>query len=219
VPWLDRLAHDLRGPLAPLQTAVYLLKSGQLEPARQHELLELIERQTRCLGHMIEEMDDWSRASRGRLLGLREDCEASLLLDYARSGITPGDRMPPAITDDSATAVVHGDQVRLIQMLRILLEYAHARAADEASSLRMRACDGSLEVDLIDASPDADKQSIAMLLLEPMAEPFDEGLGLKLLIARAIAEAHGGSLVAERTAAGGVRLRCRLPLAPPDAAV
>ena len=38
VPWLDRLAHDLRGPLMPLQTAAYLLRSGHLEPERQQEL-------------------------------------------------------------------------------------------------------------------------------------------------------------------------------------
>ena len=25
--WLDRVAHDLRGPLTPLQTAAWLLKS------------------------------------------------------------------------------------------------------------------------------------------------------------------------------------------------
>ena len=46
---LERLAHDLRGPLAPLQTAAYLLRNGQLDDTRQLELYDLIERQTRRL--------------------------------------------------------------------------------------------------------------------------------------------------------------------------
>src|SRR3546814_13244690 len=44
--WLDRLAHDLRGPLAPLQTASYLLQRDALDPARRTELRELLDRQT-----------------------------------------------------------------------------------------------------------------------------------------------------------------------------
>ncbi|HEY9400556.1 MAG TPA: histidine kinase dimerization/phospho-acceptor domain-containing protein, partial [Luteimonas sp.] len=66
VPWLDRLAHDLRGPLTPLQTAAYLLRSGQVEGERQQELFVLIERQTQVLVRMIEELSDWTRVSQDR---------------------------------------------------------------------------------------------------------------------------------------------------------
>jgi signal transduction histidine kinase len=47
------------------------------------------------------------------------------------------------------------------------------------------------------------------LLEQPDHAPADEGLGLRLLLARAIVEAHGGSLVAEPTA-DGLLLRCRV---------
>jgi signal transduction histidine kinase len=67
-PWLDRIAHDLRGPLMPLQTAAYLLRSGQLDPVRQAELVDVIDRQTRQLSRMIEELGDWLRASQQRLI-------------------------------------------------------------------------------------------------------------------------------------------------------
>ena len=54
--WLDRLAHDLRGPLAPLQTASYLLQRDDLDPARRTELLVLLERQTQRLARMLDEL-------------------------------------------------------------------------------------------------------------------------------------------------------------------
>ncbi len=210
--WLDRLAHDLRGPLTPLQTAAYLLKSGQLEPERQQELFDLIERQARRLGRMIEELDDWSRADCGSLLGVLESSEASLLLDIALGGIAPGAALRPSIVDESSGACVHGDPVRLVQLLRIMIEYASARGGGNPLSLRMHLNDAVLRVDVVDGRA-PDPGQLATLLEEPQPEPFDEGLGLKLLIARAIAEAHGGTLTAEADPEGGLLLRCTLPLA------
>lgn len=213
VPWLDRLAHDLRGPLAPLQSAVYLLRSMPLEPARQQELLTLIERQTRRLGGMIEEMGDWSRASEGRLLGRPEDCDVSLLLSYALTAAATCERLPPTVTDDSGEAIVHGDQARLVQLLRILLEYGSARTGNPAATVAVQVRDDALDIELVQERASMGEQQAALLMHEPMPEPYDEGLGLKLLIAKAIAQAHGGSLVCEQFA-GGLRLHCRLPLVP-----
>jgi hypothetical protein len=59
--------------------------------------------------------------------------------------------------------------------------------------------------------PAPDAAQLATLLLQPQAEPFDEGLGLRLLIARAIAHAHGGELEA-LVEDNRLRLRCELPL-------
>jgi signal transduction histidine kinase len=55
-----------------------------------------------------------------------------------------------------------------------------------------------------------------VLLQEPVPEPHDEGLGLRLLIAGAIAEAHGGTLEidGEGEDRGDLVLRCALPLPP-----
>src|SRR5690606_18459517 len=81
--FLGRLAHDLRGPLAPLQTATYLLRTGELDDARREELHQLLDRQSRRLGGMIDELDDWLRASQGRLLGTTTRTEPVALLEVA----------------------------------------------------------------------------------------------------------------------------------------
>lgn len=205
-PWFDRLAHDLRGPLMPLQTAAYLLRGGQVDAQRQQELLVLIDRQTRRLAGMIDELDDWSHASRGTLLATREACVPALLLDDAIGTLDP----QPLIDDQTGDAVVPGDPVRLAQLLRALLEFANQRPP---ARIRMRVDGDKLHIDVFatGASPDAEPPEA--WLRQPMPEPHDGGLGLRLLIARAIAEAHAGSLEADATADGGLHLRCRLPLA------
>lgn len=205
--WLDRLAHDLRGPLAPLQTASYLLQREDLDPARRQELLGMVERQTRRLGRMFDELDDWTRAGRGRLLGDREEVELALLLDYALVGSGIRDAR---VEDDGNVALVAGDPQRLTQLLRTLLDFALSRGG--LSGVSLRSGDGHARVEVLVADTDAPAGDAVALLDAPQREPYDEGLGLRLLLAREIARAHGGELVAG-PGDGGLRLRLELPLA------
>jgi signal transduction histidine kinase len=207
VPWLDRLAHDLRGPLSPLQTASYLLQRDDLEPARRQELLQMLERQSRRLARMLDELEDWARAGQDRLLGTREPCEPALLLDYALVGAglagTPVD-------DDGAVVVVEGDPRRHTQMLRTLLDFSLARGG--APGLRLRSDTGRVTIEATLPGPAPEPAELATLLEGRQAAPFDEGLGLRLLLAQRIARAHGGELTAG-IVDGCLRLRCELPVA------
>jgi K+-sensing histidine kinase KdpD len=208
---MDRIAHDLRGPLTPLQTAAYLLQSGQVTPERQQELFALIERQTRQLVRMIDELGDWTRASKDRLVNAPEPCDPALLLDYAR---TNSGAIEQATIDNRVDGVmIDGDPVRLTQLLRVLIEFATARATRSAAIV-VDAVDGRLRFDIRSQKPAPDAAQLGELFELPQADAYDEGLGLQLLIARAIAEAHGGR-VAALDDDGQLLLRCELPLAVP----
>jgi len=204
--WLDRLAHDLRGPLAPLQTASYLLQREDLDPARRQELLAMVERQTRRLAKMLDELDDWARATRGRLLGEAEPCELALLLDYALVGSGIRDAR---VEDDGNIAALEGDPQRLTQLLRTLLDFAVARGG--ISRIELGSGGGNARLEILvrgEATPDV----ATTLLSAPQREPYDEGLGLRLLLAREIARAHGGDLAIDAVA-DGLRMQCTLPTA------
>lgn len=202
--WLDRVAHDLRGPLMPLQTAAYLLRSGQLDATRQRELVDVIERQTRQLARMIDELGDWMRAAQQRLLGQREACVPALLLDYAATGAGIA---PPVVDDRSGGAEVQGDAQRLTQLLRTLLAYAEAQGRPPRAEISR--IGDRVRIDII-AARTADAPDPATLFERPLAHAFDGGLGLQLLLGRAIAEAHGGTLQALDDG-DELRLRCELP--------
>ena len=208
----NRLAHDLRGPLAPLQTAVYLLRSGQLDEARRDELHDLLDRQARRLGGMIDELDDWLRASQDRLLGATARLEPVQLLEVAMTGTGCTGGEPADIDDDSLLAAVIGDQDRLVQLLKTLLDHARAQAGGAKPRVCVRSADSQLVLDIV--ATGGSSGDIDALLAQPLPHPEEDSLGLRLLVAQAIAQAHGGSLEAGDDD-GRLRLRCTLPLATP----
>lgn len=212
VSLLDRIVHDLRGPLVPLQTATYLLGRDDLPPERRRELLDTLERQSRRLGLMIEEAGDWVRASQQRLVSRREPCELGLLVDTAIGGIA-GCRAQPRIAVELAAQSIPGDETRLLQMLTALLRHACARDPESTPAVVVASLRDRVRITISDQGPTPAAAELSDLFEQPCAQPADSGLGLRLLIAHTIARDHGGSLVAVAGEADpGMSLVCELPL-------
>ncbi|GHA81582.1 sensor histidine kinase [Cognatilysobacter bugurensis] len=208
--WSDRLAHDLKGPLAPLQTAAFLLRSGALPPERQRELVDVIDRQTRRLNRMIEELGDFTRAEQNRLVTRRGPCSLALVLDLAL-GAVPDAATEPEFIGGTDAIEIDGDEPRLVQMFGTLLSHARARDPAHAPVLRIEPLDAGVRVSVIDRGPAPDPTALAGLFDAPQPAPADEGLGLALMLAGAIAQAHDGRLDAHPADTGGLRIDCSLP--------
>lgn len=208
-PMFERLVHDLKGPLSPLQTAAYLLRRQDLPPERRMELAETIERQSRRMASMIEELGDWVRGNEGRLVVRRRPVEVQMLVDLALGGV-PGCTGTPEVAADVAEARVDADESRLVQALAALI--AHAQSRDEAPPLVHAMRRGErVVIEVADRGPVPDAPE--SLLAAPLPEPFDMGLGLRLVVAAAIVGAHGGTLDAHALAPG-LAYRMELPLLP-----
>jgi signal transduction histidine kinase len=208
--WTDRIAHDLKGPLAPLQTATFLLKSSEVGPERQRELIEVIERQARRLNRMIEELGDFNRADQQRLVTERRPCMLALVLDLA-IGSVPGLATDPRFAPGLEMAEVDGEEARLVQLFHALLVHLAARDPAGTPELRVEPVGAGVRVVLADRGPDLAPAALAALFEAPMPTPHDDGLGLRLMIAAAIAQAHGGALRAQAREGGGLRFECELP--------
>lgn len=211
-PWVDRLVHDLKGPLAPLQTASYLLKLDGVSAERQRELLEIIDRQTRRLTSMIDEAGDWARVTRGSQGGRRAPCLLASVLDLA-IGAVAGCAAEPVVPAGMAAIQVLGDEPALVQMFAALIAFEAWRDPARAPTLELSRIDGGVCVRICDAGGKVGEDAIAAMFSEPSPEPYDEGLGLRLMIADAIARSHGGTLSATERDGDGLCLRCELPLA------
>lgn len=208
-PWFDRLAHDLRGPLTSLQTAAYLLRTDP-GGANARELADIVVRQSQRMGRMIEELDDWGRAQQRRLVDRGERVELDATLDMAIAS-QHGCTVDPTYAPDAQDLVVQGDSARLAQLFRTLLQHAITRDADNVRVAVSRR-GTHVEVAFCDDGPALDAAQRAQLLQAPQVHSSDEGLGLRLLIAKAIAEGHAGALdIAQEHES--LCIRCTLPIA------
>jgi signal transduction histidine kinase len=210
--WMERLAHDLRGPLSPMQTAVYLLRDQELGREQRDELLSVLERQIQRLGGMINEFSDLGRADQGRLVSRREaiDLELLVLDTVARVGEPP----PEVLFAPGTEALrIHGDVQRMAQLFHALLGLQLSRS----HPVPVRACidrEGDrLRMACTVHCRDASDALIASLLAAPHPDPPDDALGLGLVIAHAIAEAHGGSLCGRARGDDTLELVLSLPTA------
>lgn len=206
---LERLAHDLRGPLSPLQTAAYLLRRPEIEPDQREELLSIIDRQTARLSTMVQEVSDWMRVRQSRLVLHRAPVAPALVVELSSvsSGVDVQSQLEAGLDD----LAVDGDVQRLVQMLSTLMAFMQARTCDGPVTVRAKA--GAANVFFEIASPGTHWASGEREALFAAAEtvPFDEGLGMRLLIARAIAAAHGGNIIASADADGSALIRVDVP--------
>ena len=211
--YFGRLAHDLRGPLSPLQTAAYLLRREDVGPQRQRELLDIIDRQAARLGSMLQEMSDWMRASKGSVGARREPVSVPMLVELACAELAAAGGavdIPEALDGVEVT----GDFQHLVQMLATLVAYLRARAGMDGISVGAALQGGRLTITIEAAGPSgaASWEEAATLFTAPEPAPFDEGLGLRLIIARAIAQAHGGGVTATVSGSGHAGIVIELPV-------
>ena len=207
--WFQRVAHDLRYPLSPLQTAVYLLRSGDITDEERSRMLELIERQGVRLAGMIDELSDCLRAERGRLLGRRTQVDLTML---AALGIARADAAPLQFDANGTGLHVLGDDSRLLQLLRILRELRLSPEEVLPAPLFLERDGGHARLHRRLACLPDFLEDPARLLETPLPVTLGNGLGLQLPLAAAIARGHDGHMRAEVEPDGRVAVIAELPL-------
>lgn len=215
--WMDRLAHDLRGPLAPMLAALYLLRDGGAGAGQREELLAMMERQIERLGGMIDEVSDLGRAEKGRLVGRREPIDIDLLVSDVAARLQA---VPPEFefAPGARALLVEGDILRIGQLFRTLLGLQFSRRHPAAVRARLERAGDELRLTCRVRCRDAGTLPVAALLSLPHPEPQDDTLGLGLVIAAAIAEAHGGRLDGRAAGDDAIELVLQLPIhLAPDA--
>jgi len=208
---LERLAHDLRGPLSPMQTATWLLRKGGLAGDKQEELLDVLDRQSDRLSDMVQEISDWVRARDGRLIARRETVPVPLFLDLAAATTegAPDWEQGPGLE----ARALDGDVQRLVQMLSSLAGFLRARGG--LGRWSATADDGALAL-VLESKGRWEEGEQELVFSGPHPSPHDGGLGMGLLISREIARAHGGTVDAGSSGQGGARFAVMLPVVAGD---
>lgn len=210
--WLDRLAHDLRGPLSPLQAAAELLRAPRTGEAERARLLDVMDAQLRRLDGMLGEFSDLVAARRGRLLLAREPVDVAALLARTSDALPPP-RPVMAFADGDALRV-DGDPRRLGQLFAALLGLQVPPACGVPVTVHVARDGGRMRMACRVPCHDATDVLATSLLSSPHPDPPDGALGLGLPLANAIAHAHGGRLEGRAQGGDALEFLLDLPLLP-----
>jgi signal transduction histidine kinase len=122
--FLATLSHELRNPLAPLRSALHMLRGETLVRERQEQLLESMDRQVAQMTRLVEDLLDVSRITRGAIELRRETLDVSReirnALESCRVPIeTGGHKLSLRLPEEPLHVVA--DRVRLQQILENLI--------------------------------------------------------------------------------------------------
>lgn len=221
--FLATLAHELRNPLAPIQGALNVYRLGHQGGANDGTIYRIFERQTRLLVHMVDDLLDVSRITRGRPQ-LR--LEATLLGDVLAASIETAqpliDEGQHRLELDLPPQPVHleADPHRLTQAFGNLLNNA-CKFSDPGGAISVRASagDGSVAVEIRDTGIGLTEQQVRFIFdlfaqADTSLERPHSGLGIGLTLAQRLIELHGGRIRASSEGLGtGSTFTVTLPIA------
>lgn len=199
--FLAMLAHELRNPLAPLRTALELLK---LEPSADvvARAKATMERQITHLIRLVDDLLDVSRITRGKVALDRVPLDARQSVNEAVAAAHPlasAKRLTIAVTLPDEPVVIHADPVRLDQMIGNLIGNAlKFTPAGGSIRLSLTSGEGRAVIRVRDTGvgiPRVELQRVFELFGQatPPLDRTQGGLGIGLTVVRLLAELHGGS--------------------------
>ncbi|HUQ05646.1 MAG TPA: ATP-binding protein [Kofleriaceae bacterium] len=218
--FLAMLGHELRNPLAPIVTAVELMKLRGVPAGKE---LGTIERQLRHITGLVDDLLDVSRVSRGAVKLKLERVTLRDVVSRALETVSPLlDEKRHSVTVDVAGALwIHADAMRLTQVFSNLFTNA-ARYSEAGGRIHVTArSDGDhAVVEVADTG-----MGIAPDLLPHIFDLFVQGsprtgghsfggLGIGLALVQNLVRLHGGDVIARSEGPGhGSTFTVRLPMA------
>ncbi len=219
--FLATLAHELRNPLAPVRNAVQVLHMKGPDVPELQLARDIIDRQTRAMARLIDDLMDVSRINQGKVELKREKVELAKIVQGAIETSRPliesmGHEL--TVTLPPGPVIVDADPTRLAQVFLNLLNNA-AKYSERGGRIDLRATvQGS---DVVVSVTDTGI-GIAADKLPALFEMFSQvegalsrsqgGLGVGLSLVKRLVEMHGGRVEAQSGGLGqGSEFVVRLP--------
>ena len=201
--FLGMLSHELRNPLAPIRTSIFLLNRSAPGSESAAYARQVIERQTEHLTRLIDDLLDMTRIARGKVTVERQQVDVSQVVRRASDdhrAMLAERSLQLSVDIPSEEIWVVGDATRIAQVIANLLDNAAKFTPPNGKvSVSLRATDSTVEIRVRDTGAGIEAQ-----LLEQVFEPFVQsdqtlartrgGLGLGLALVKAIVQLHGGTV-------------------------
>ncbi len=198
------LSHELRSPLSPITSAVWLLKQGTYPDPSTREYLDMIERNVALEVRLIEDLLDMTRIDQGKMIVDLRPADLSQVLAHALEVSEPAAvarNLAIEVDLEAGPVLVHADSMRLQQVFWNLLSNA-IKFSPDGGHVRIRSHRRDASTAVIDVSDCG--VGIEEAMLPHVFDAFQQGdreqvlrfggLGLGLAICKTIVDLHGGTL-------------------------
>ena len=219
--FLAVLSHELRTPLNAILGYARLLRGGMLDGEIAERALETVERNSRWLAQIVDDVLDVSRIVSGKIRLDVQAVELAAVIDNAVSTIQPaadakGVRVQTLI--DPRAPTISGDPDRLQQVIWNLLSNAVKFTPRGGHvQVRLQRVDSHVEIVVADTGSGIRRDFLPFVFerfRQGDAGPTRKtgGLGLGLSIVRHLVEMHGGTVQADSAGEGqGSTFTIRMP--------
>jgi two-component system sensor histidine kinase KdpD len=218
---LRAVSHDLRTPIATMQTAVAGLAgdAGALDEHGRSELLDTLRTELGRLRRLVDNLLDLSKLQAGAARPSPELWTADELVGQALDGLAGSERVDAGIPEGLPPVSADAGQVQRV-LANVLENALRVSPPGERVLVRVTATRKELLVRVVDHGPgipEADRE----LIFEPFhrSGTGGAGAGLGLAIARGFAEANGGRIWVESHPGQGATFTLALPVAEVPAPV
>ena len=220
--FLAMLAHELRNPLAPILNAVQLMRMKDMPDPQLSRSRDVIERQLSHLTHLVDDLLDVARITRGRINLSREPIELAVLIARAIETVQPliQERGHEFTTEIPAgTLRVNADPLRLTQAFGNVLGNA-AKYTERGGRISLTVCRQGTDVEIRvrDTGIGIPAEVLPRIFdlftqLDRRSDYPHSGLGIGLALVRRLLQMHDGTITAHSEGTGlGSEFVIRLPL-------
>jgi PAS domain S-box-containing protein len=227
--FLATLAHELRNPLAPISIGLELLKMSADDPQAAEEVRLMMQRQTRHMVRLIDDLLDVSRITSGMLELRRSQVElADIVRDAVEATRPLLDEAKHQLTLrlDNRPLMIYADGNRLTEVFINLLNNAAKYTPRQGRiELTTESSGGDVIVTVSDSGIGIPTEKLDYVF--DMFARIDEGnecgptgMGIGLTVVKRLVEMHGGSVEVQSQGRNlGTTFSVRLPALPEPPAV
>jgi signal transduction histidine kinase len=214
--FLAVLAHELRNPLAPLQTSVELMYRAVEDPRMLIEITAIMERQVGHVTRLVDDLLDAARVTHGALRIERAPTSLAQILDEAtdmhrRACLERGIKLTKTV---ERAVNVDVDRVRVVQVVANLIHNA-VKFTGPRGEINVRAhVYGTNVMVTVEDNGIGIAEELLPFVFELFHHATDErgGLGVGLALSRQLVQLHGGTItVRARDRGTGTVFEVRLP--------
>jgi len=215
----QRLAHEIKNPLTPIQLSAERLQRKlhtELNAAANRVLkksTETIVQQVSAMKSMVDDFSNFARPAQSK----PQVISIGRLIDDITS-LYQGQVHQLIVTIDEHLPNTYADPVRLRQVFINLIKNAQEAIADaDGGRINMSARyikdSNSIEISIADNGPGVDNSNLERIF-EPYITSKEKGTGLGLAIVKKIIEEHSGTIAIKPIMPHGANFIIRLPVTP-----